>query len=228
MPFIVIEGLDGSGKSTQIKLIRTFLESTNMPFHYLHFPRTESLPFGELIAGFLRGDFGQINQVHPKLVATIYALDRTDAKQQMDEWLQNRELIVCDRYVYSNIAFQCAKLNNVHEKEALALWIQEIEFNYFHIPKPDLSIYLNVPFSFISENLSRQRQGEDRNYLEGKADIHEEDLEFQRKVHETYLWQVSRNKDFIPIDCCTNKRGMRTPEEIFSELLLLFKQNQII
>jgi dTMP kinase len=228
MPFVVIEGLDGSGKSTQIKLIRTFLENGKIPFHYLHFPRTASPPFGELIAGFLRGDFGQIGQVHPKLVATIYALDRKDAKDQMDKWLQKDELILCDRYVYSNIAFQCAKLNDAAEKESLAYWIKEIEFNYFQIPKPGLSVYLNVPFSFISQNLSQHRLGDDRGYLAGKSDIHEDNLEFQRKVHEAYLWQVSTEKDFIPVDCSSSLTAMLSPEEIFSKLLPLFRKNKII
>lgn len=228
MSFVVIEGLDGSGKSTQIKLIRAFLENEKIPFHYLHFPRTESPPFGELIGGFLRGDFGKIEQVHPKLIATIYALDRNDAKLQMDNWLLNNELILCDRYVYSNIAFQCAKLNKISEQEGLSSWIKEIEFNYFRIPRPELSIYLNVPFSFISKNLKQLRQGEDRAYLAGKSDIHEADIEFQRKVQEMYLWQVSKEPDFIPVECSSNGKIMLTPDDIFSKLISLFRKNQII
>ena len=228
MPFVVIEGLDGSGKSTQIKLIRAFLENKKIPFHYLHFPRTSNPPFGELIAGFLKGDFGQIEQVHPKLVALIYALDRKDAKDQIERWLQNDELLLCDRYVYSNIAFQCAKLSNPEEIVTLAAWIREIEFKYFKIPVPDLSIYLNVPFDFISQNLSMQRKGADRSYLEGKSDIHELDLGFQKKVHETYLWQVGRERDFVPVDCFSSASSMLSPEEIFSKLLALFHKNQII
>ena len=228
MPFVVIEGLDGSGKSTQIKLIRKYLDDSGIAYHYLHFPRTEIKPFGELIAGFLRGDFGEIGQVHPKLVASIYALDRMDAKIMMDKWLENKELILCDRYVYSNIAFQCAKLTNLNEKTALASWIKEIEFNYFKIPKPGLSLYLNVPFNFIAGNLTNQRQGDDRGYLEGKADIHEEDLEFQRKVHETYMWQVGIQNDFIPVDCLATDSDILSADEIFKRLLALFHQNSII
>jgi dTMP kinase len=228
MPFVVIEGLDGSGKSTQIKLIRAFLENQKIPFHYLHFPRTSSPPFGELIAGFLKGDFGQIDQVHPKLVALIYALDRKDAKDQIEGWLQKDELLLCDRYVYSNIAFQSAKLSNPEEIEALAAWIKEIEFNYFKIPVPDLSIYLNVPFDFISQNLSMHRKGADRSYLEGKSDIHELDLGFQKKVHEAYLWQVGRERDFVPVDCISSASSMLSPEEISSKLLSLFHKNRII
>jgi dTMP kinase len=228
MPFIVIEGLDGSGKSTQIGMIRKYLENAGIIYHYLHFPRTDIHPFGDLIAGFLRGDFGEIDQVHPKLVASIYALDRMDAKIQMDQWLLKKELILCDRYVFSNIAFQCAKLKNASEKKALAAWIKEIEFNYFKIPKPDLSVFLNVPFSFIARNLTNQRQGEDRGYLAGKTDIHEEDLEFQRKVHETYLWQVGVEDDFIPVDCSASEDKILQAEEIFNRLLSLFQKNEII
>ena len=151
-----------------------------------------------------------------------------DAKILMDQWLLKHELILCDRYVFSNIAFQCAKLNNIIEKEALASWIKEIEFNYFRIPKPDLSIFLNVPFSFIARNLTNQRQGEDRGYLGGKNDIHEEDLEFQRKVHETYIWQLNVETDFIPVDCAASETEILKPEEIFNRLLSLFQKNKII
>ena len=135
MPFLVVEGLDGSGKSTQIGMIREFLENKKIDYHYLPFPRTEEEPFGELIAGFLRGDFGEIGQVHPRLVATIYALDRMDAKINISERLQRKQLILCDRYVYSNIAFQCAKVEKAADRQKLAEWINELEFDYFGIPK---------------------------------------------------------------------------------------------
>jgi hypothetical protein len=109
MSFIVIEGIDGSGKSTQLKKTLEFLGRQRVRFKYIHFPRTDSPVYGDLIARFLRGDLGDLKSVNPYLVALIYAGDRYDARIQISEWLNEGFLVVADRYVYSNVAFQCAK-----------------------------------------------------------------------------------------------------------------------
>ena len=228
MPFVVIEGLDGSGKSTQMKLIREWLERDRVSYQYLHFPRTEVGPFGEIIAAFLRGDFGKAGEVHPRLVSLIYALDRFDARNQVNEWLDKGQLVLADRYVYSNIAFQCAKMDDPSARETLSEWINQLEFTYFGIPKPDLSLYLDVPFSFIVGNLTAGRTGTDRAYLEGKTDIHEADLNFQRRVHEVYLWQSEVSGDLLRVNCEAAPGKVKAPGEIFEAILSLFKTNKII
>ena len=144
----MIEGLDGSGKSTQIKLIMKHLEDRGIVYRYLHFPRTDSPFFGELIARFLRGDFGSIGSVDPYLVAMLYAGDRKDAMEEINEWLAKGYMVLLDRYVYSNIAFQCAKLKDSKQQEQLRNWILDLEFSYYKIPKPEINILLDVPFSF--------------------------------------------------------------------------------
>ncbi|HCC30456.1 MAG TPA: thymidylate kinase, partial [Marinilabiliales bacterium] len=131
MSFIVIEGLDGSGKSTQLKLLKDYLTQQEVAYQYLHFPRTEEGIFGELVARFLRGDLGNIDQVNPYLVGLIYAGDREHAKNQITQWMNEGYLVVVDRYVHSNIAFQGAKLNSQPEKTALRKWLIELEYEYF-------------------------------------------------------------------------------------------------
>ncbi len=112
MSFIVIEGLDGSGKSTQINMLKDYFAQKNIPFDYLHFPRTDAPVYGELIARFLRGEMGDIHQVDPYLIALIYAGDRDTAKPMIRSWLDAGYLVLVDRYVISNIAFQCAKFTD--------------------------------------------------------------------------------------------------------------------
>jgi dTMP kinase len=219
MGFIVIEGLDGSGKSTQIRLIEEYLLHTNVKTRFIHFPRADSEIWGELISRFLRGELGDINTVNPYLIALIYAGDRNDAASMLLEWMKQGYTVIADRYLYSNIAFQCAKLNDMEQKEQLARWIKKLEYEYNKIPVPDLSLFLNVPFHFTCQSLENQRKGNDRDYLNGAKDIHEADLSFQKRVREIYLWQVKENNDFEQIDC-ENDDGKMLDSKAISEKII--------
>ena len=108
--FIVLEGVDGSGKSTQIAKLREMFAQKGIPTEYLHFPRFDAPYFGDLIARFLRGELGSIDQVDPYVVAMLYAGDRRDAAAMIRGWIGEGKVVICDRYVYSNIGYQCAKV----------------------------------------------------------------------------------------------------------------------
>ncbi len=226
MKFVVIEGLDGSGKSTQIKLIKSYFKKNNIPYKYLHFPRTDSPIFGEMVAKFLRGDLGKINEVDPYLVALLYAGDRENAKTTINEWLKNN-LVLVDRYVYSNMAFQCAKIDDIKEKNKLRDWIRKMEFDYFKIPQPDLNLYLDVPFEFTKNKLSNNRQGDDREYLNGKTDIHEESIDFQEKVRQEYLYLAKNEPNYKIINCKKNEFEILEPQEILNKIIDKCIQNNI-
>ncbi|MBN2214995.1 MAG: dTMP kinase [Bacteroidales bacterium] len=219
MRFFVAEGLDGSGKSTQIKLLQDYFSKNKIAYKYLHFPRTNTGIFGGLIARFLRGEMGEINHVDPYLVALLYAGDRKDAGSMIKKWLKEGFTVLLDRYVYSNIAFQCAKIPEPAERQKLKDWILNLEYEYFKIPKPDLSLFLDVPLAFTKQKLALNRTGEDRNYLQGFKDIHEKDIEFQKKVREVYLWEVNEEERFKLINCHDSKGEMLPPHEIFSKIL---------
>jgi dTMP kinase len=219
MRFVNIEGLDGSGKSTQIKLISEYLESNKIKYKYLHFPRTNSPIYGELVAKFLRGELGDINTVNPYLIALIYAGDRNDAKELINEWISENYLVVIDRYVYSNIAFQCAKLRKEDEIEKLSNWIKYLEFEYHKIPKPDISLYLDVPFEFTKQKLNKSREGDDRKYLQGKEDIHEKDLSFQEKVRAIYLREIEKEPNFERINCTDEEGKILSPKKIRDQII---------
>jgi len=223
MSFVVIEGLDGSGKSTQLKLIKAYLESHNIHYKYLHFPRTDTGVFGDLVARFLRGDLGPIDQVNPYLVGLIYAGDRDNAKETINEWIRKGYFVIVDRYVYSNMAFQGAKLNTKQEKEELRKWLYQLEFEYYKIPKPELSLFLDVPFSFTTKSLQNQRQGDDRDYLQGKQDIHEADLNFQESVRQEYLELVKTDEQFRLVKCFDQNLHMLQPNEIFDRIIAHLK-----
>ena len=225
MKFIVIEGLDGSGKSTQINLLTEYFEKQNIKYKYLHFPRTDSEIYGELVAKFLRGELGDINSVSPYLVSLIYAGDRDNAKTMINKWLEDDYLVIVDRYVNSNIAFQCAKLTDDDEKNKLRQWINHLEYEYFKIPKPDLSIFVDVPFNFTTQKLTKQRTGDDREYLKGKKDIHEQSIDFQYNVKKEYLKLIESDHDFKLIDCSKDENTILSPKKIFEKIISILKQN---
>lgn len=215
---IVLEGLDGAGKSTQVKLLKEYIQSKGKQLRYLHFPRFNAPVYGDLIAKFLRGDFGAINQVHPQLVALLFAEDRRDAAALIREWLGNGDVVLLDRYVYSNIAYQCSKIKDKTESNALREWIFNLEYNIYNIPRPDVNLFLDVPISFVDKKLKENREGDDREYLKGKSDIHEADIQFQIDVRELYLEQTVLDKDFIRVECSGPQGEMLAPLEIFANI----------
>jgi dTMP kinase len=219
MNFIAIEGLDGAGKSTQVALLQQRLQSLGVRCKYLHFPRIASKIWGELIAKFLRGDLGKINEVNPYLVALIYAEDRRAAAAEIRRRLTQGYFVIVDRYVYSNVAFQCAKLPAAEERSKLREWILSLEYEHFKIPKPQRSLFLDVPFAFTQEKLSGDRRGDDRQYLNGKEDIHEADLDFQRAVRSVYLAQQALDPDFCVIRCYSEQGEMLEPGRTFDKII---------
>ena len=215
---VVLEGLDGAGKSTQVKKLRTYLESLYGSLEYVHFPRYDAPVYGDLISRFLRGDFGSNEAVHPQLVALLFAEDRHGAAPAMKETLEKGGAILLDRYVYSNIAYQCAKVKDEQEAERLRDWIFNTEYGDFELPKPDLNIFLDVPISFVESKLKADRAGDDRDYLEGGQDIHEADIEFQKRVRAIYRRQCELDSKFIRIDCSDEYGMMLPPGAIFEKV----------
>ena len=188
---IVIEGLDGSGKSTQVKKLRQYLGEKTGKLEYIHFPRYDAPVYGDLISRFLRGEFGSNEQVHPQLVALLFAEDRP---------------------------YQCAKLDSEAEQARLRDWIIDTEYGAFGLPVPDLNIFLDVPVGFVEQKLTSSRGGSGREYLAGARDIHEADIEFQKKVRGIYLAQCQADPKFMRIDCSGPDGKMLPPEDVFKKI----------
>ena len=198
--FIVLEGLDGAGKSTQIRMLRRFFADRGVESEYVHFPRFDSPVYGELIARFLRGEFGGVGEVDPYLVALLFAGDRADAASRIREWLAQGKAVILDRYVYSNVGFQCAKLPAGEERNRLA------------------DLFLDVPFTFTERKLSELREGDDREYLQGGQDIHEASLALQQAVRSVYLEAAAKDPALRVVDCSDPAGAMDSPEGIFAKI----------
>ncbi len=216
MKLLVIEGLDGAGKSTQIGLLKEYLENQKQDCRFLHFPRTEAPYWGELISRFLRGEFGEAADVDPYLVAMLYAGDRQDASVTIREWLDDGKIVILDRYTYSNIAYQCAKLDTKEKQEKLRNWILDLEFRHFGIPVPTLNIFLDVPFRFTEKKLMSKRTGTDRHYLNGNTDIHESSLDFQKRVRDIYFDIAATDPLLEIVNCSGEGDNILQPNDIFT------------
>lgn len=216
--FIVLEGLDGAGKSTQIRLLCDWLAGRGVKCEYIHFPRFDAPVYGELIARFLRGEFGRAEQVDPYLVALLFAGDRAGAAAQIRSWLAEGRTVVLDRYVYSNVGYQCAKFPAGAQRDRLARWILDLEFGHNAIPRPDLSLFLDVPFAFTERRLAETRTGGDRDYLQGQTDIHEASLALQRQVREVYLAAAAEDPSLRIIDCSGAHGAMDSPDRISQKI----------
>ncbi len=215
---IVLEGLDGAGKSTQVKRLREYLQQRCGSLEYIHFPRYEAPVYGDLITRFLKGEFGSIEAVHPQLVALLFAEDRHGAAPAMRQALEEGKTVLLDRYVYSNIAYQCAKLQDLQERRKLRDWIFNTEYGRFDLPEPDLNLFLDVPIGFVEQSLTHQREGRDRNYLAGAQDIHEASIAFQQAVRDMYVAETARDPKFRRIDCSGEQGEMLPPDAIFDKV----------
>lgn len=170
---IAFEGLDGSGKATQTQLLCTALEKRGQAVRCVSFPDYNE-PSSTLVKMYLAGEFGRdASQVNPYAASSFYALDRFASFQKF--WKQDYEAgqwIIADRYSTSNIVFQMEKFPR-EQWDAFIDWVQEYEYGLLGLPKPDLTIYLDMPAQ-VSQKLLSQRYCGD----ESKKDIHESNAAF--------------------------------------------------
>lgn len=227
--FLVLEGTDGAGKSSQLALLGEFFKKSGKTVETPHFPRLAEKPYGEMIAAFLRGEYGPVEAVHPRLAALLYALDRREAAPTLKQRIEGGGIVVADRYIFSNIAYQCAKLDDPAEREKLSDWIETLEYVHHGIPRPDLTLFLDAPLSFSLDNLSKAREGADRRYLAGGKDIHESSGELQEKVRGMFLSLAKdRKTEIAVVDCRDMDGGMADKATIHSRIIDALRYHALI
>ena len=211
---IVIEGTDCSGKETQSNLLKEKLEQDGIKVSKNAFPRYDT-PTGYIIGADILGKsylgnciFKEGTTNIPSKVASLYyAADRLYNIEEINEKLDNGINVILDRYVESNMGHQAAKLNTVKEKIELMEWLEKLEFDLLGLPRPDMVIFLYMPYQYAVEL---------RNRREEKPDGAEQDVEHLKKAEETYLIMAEKYNYNI-INCIENNR-IRTVEEINDEV----------
>lgn len=199
-PLIVIEGIDGSGKGTQAQQLTERLTATGRRVRLLSFPRYRETLFGHAIGDFLNGRFGQLNEVHPFLASVLYAADRFESKSVLADALQQSDVVVCDRYVPSNLAHQGAKLDGA-ERDELLRTIERIEFDVFALPRPSLVVLLDVPVEIAQRNIAAKKP---RNYTDKSADLQEADAVYLQRVRDVYLQLAASDANWQRVESIRN------------------------
>ena len=213
---IVIEGTDGSGKSTQFKRIKEHLEADGTAFRHIVFPRY-SEESSALIRMYLGGQFGnKPTDVNAYTASTFYAVDRfASYKMDWGQWYEDGGLVLSDRYTTSNAVHQASK-EAPENRDAFLHWLYDFEYNKMGLPRPDLTIYLDVPTDF-TEKLLRHREADTNT----TADIHEKDMQYLATCRE--MGRAAANYYGWHIISCVRDGQMRSIEDIHAEIYALVK-----
>ena len=201
---IVIEGIDSSGKATQVDLLVKKLKKAKKKVATIDFPQYYTSFFGEMIGRCLRGEFGPIEKVNPYLASLPYALDRFLAKNKILRWLREGRIIVANRYSSANQIHQGGKLKDKKARNKFFQWLDQLEFQVLKIPRPDLVVFLKVPVE-ISQKLLLKRKK--RDYLKKiKQDRHEKSRDHLISAYRTANTLASKSKNWATINCLFNKK----------------------
>ena len=209
---VVIEGSDGSGKATQTRKLYERLRDLEVNVRRISFPNYES-ESSALIKMYLRGDFGgNAEAVNPYAAATFYAVDRFAGLGEWKDFYDQGGLVLSDRYVGSNMAYQAAKLKKKSERTKFLTWLEDLEYERFQLPRPDLTIFLDMPPA-ISAILRRER---------GREDIHENDADYMAKIYTTYK-EIALKFGWKVVDCA-DKNFARSTMDIHENVLALVEE----
>jgi dTMP kinase len=211
---IAVEGIDGSGKRTQVDLLTLTLKARGHSVYSTSFPQYDSW-FGKMVGKFLNGDFGALESVDPHFSALLYAGDRFESKFKLEAALDNGQIVLVDRYIGSNLAHQTARVPPAKRSEFLA-WIEHLEYNIYGLARESLILYLRVPPQEAQRLVTLKAA---RSYTSAQKDLQEASLRHLQDAAEMYD-SLSRSVPWATIQCFDAMQGaMREPEEIAMEVL---------
>lgn len=212
---VAIEGIDGSGKGTQAARLHRGLCEAGRKAALMGFPRYSETFFGARIGDFLNGRFGQLDEVDPFLAATLYAGDRFESRDALNDALRQNDVVVLDRYVPSNIAHQAGKRRGA-DRLRLRNWIEHLEFELYKLPRPDLVILFDLSAAAAAELIALKKK---RDYTDSAADLQEADRGYQEAVRSAYL-ELSKSPEWAVVDV-SRGGAFRSPDDIATEVLSL-------
>lgn len=216
--FITFEGIDGTGKSTQAKLLKRSLIKRNYKVKFIDFPQ-HSTASSLCVDKYLRGEYGKPEEVGPYRASILFAVDRYDASFKIKKWLNRGYIIISDRYIGSNIGHQGGKIKNKKERDKYIKWLFDLEYNIFKIPKPDITFLLDMPWEISHHLLSnirdKQKIKKKVSYLRRrKKDILEKNQKLQKMARIAYLETAKKYPKMFKIITCYKENKPLSPPEI--------------
>jgi dTMP kinase len=213
---IAIEGIDGSGKRTQMDLLHGIISASEggHSVYSTGFPQYDSW-FGKMVGQFLNGELGPLDAVDPHFTALLYAGDRFEAKPKIEAALDAGKIVLVDRYIGSNLAHQTARVA-AHQRDAFRRWIEHLEYGIYGLPREHLIVYLRVPPA-VAQKLVAQKAK--RTYTSAKQDLLEASLRHLQDAADMYD-QLARGAPWVTIECFDAANGtLRSVKEIAREVL---------
>jgi dTMP kinase len=212
--FIVLEGIDGSGKRTQIEALAREFGRREIAFLQVGFPNYGGF-FGKLVARFLNGEFGPLAGVDPHFSALLYAGDRLESKPSIESALAAGQYVIADRYVASNLAHQGARVPREKRAEFLG-WLKELEYQVHSLPAEDLVIYLRLPAAEAHRLVGRKGA---RDYTKSRRDLQEADLGHLEAASQVYD-ELARQANWMTVEAIDTATGaLREPAAIHAEIV---------
>lgn len=210
---IAIEGIDGSGKRTQLDLLENQLVAGGNRVYSTGFPQYDSW-FGKMVGQFLNGELGELEAVDPHFTALLYAGDRFEAKPKIEAALNEGKIVLIDRYIGSNLAHQTARV--IPEKRAeFRKWIEHLEYGIYDLPREDVILYLRVPPSEAQKLVAHKAA---RSYTSAKRDLQEASLRHLQDAADMYDL-LAQSAPWVTIECFDpTRRAVRTVPEIAQEV----------
>jgi len=216
---IVFEGMDASGKKTQLDLLIKKLKKKKDDVESVDFPRYDSKE-GKKIASYLKGEIGTLNELNPYEIARLYAEDRLACRDLILKWLDQGKIVISNRYIASNKAYQGAKIRDNKERDSFINFIDELEYKKNNMPREDIVLFLYVPLDLSQKLLKKKGY---RDYMKNnEKDIHEENLDYLKEVEKRYL-EFSKNNKWHKINC-TKDGEILSPEMISEKIFSIIKK----
>ncbi len=197
--FIVLEGVDGSGKATQFRLLEKRLREAGYDAVTFDFPRYDE-PSSYFVRQYLGGAYGGVNAVGPYTSSLFYALDRFEAAPKIRQALEQGKIVLSNRYTGSSMAYQGTKFRTPEERRGYFIWLDNLEFEMLKLPRPDLNFVLRVPLDVAQQFIDHR----------GKTrDLHESDPKYLAQTLAVYddMTQLFP-KDYQRVDCVRGDRPM--------------------